>query len=400
MLRASAPPEAVEAFITAIGTAVGDEELRDRVRKIRRVAQILKKGNEDSRKVFGWPTLAEIIGKDSVRLVRNWLGLKDQVEPFPLELVHSVAEFVSLLIPPREPILDGLLLTKSLVEVFSKRGVGKTFFTLSLCLCIARGTGKFMEWPVHKARRVLYVDGEMSGSELQERLRKFCAGNAPRNLDILASDTFYQLFQTSMNLASVAQQEQFMGLLDALEAQGRLQEVVALDNKSALTCGTEENSNTEQQGFGNFLKALRHRGLTAVVVHHAGKTGDQRGASGFEDPFDLVIKLEEPKADDEASIAEGAEFAVSFTKHRNLRKPEPYSVLVELVEDLNGTFDWAITKPKPKKPMLKVLEYLYDKPGVMTQAQVADACGSTRALSKLIKGELRSRQFLSKAVSN
>ena len=151
----------------------------------------------------------------------------------------------------------------------------------------------------------------------------------------------------------------------------------SLDNKSALTWWTEENSNTERQGFGDLEGSpspRANRGRRAP----AGKTRDPRRASGFEDPFDLVI-TGGTKADDEASIAEGAEFAVSFTKHRNLRKPEPYSVLVELVEDLNGTLDWAITKPKPKRPMWKVLEYLYDKPGVITQAQVADALRSTRA---------------------
>jgi hypothetical protein len=225
MLRAGAPQEKVEEFITAIGQTVGDEELRDRVKKVRRCAAILKAGGNDARKVYGWPKLEEFTDRETVRLFRTWLGLAADIEPFPLSLIHSAAEFNALDIPPREPILEGLLLTRSLVEVFAKRGVGKTFFALSMGLAVARGAGKFLEWTVHKARRVLYIDGEMSGAELQERLRKFCGNNAPQNFDILASDTFYQMFETSMNLANAEQQQRFLAMLDALEARERLPEV-------------------------------------------------------------------------------------------------------------------------------------------------------------------------------
>jgi putative DNA primase/helicase len=318
-------------------------------------------------------------------------------EPFPLSLIHSAAEFSALNIPPRESIIDGLMATKTLTEVFAKRGLGKTMLVLYFAVAVARGDKQFLSWTINKARRVLYVDGEMSGSELQERLRKFAGTSMPELLDILASDTFYQTFQRSMNLANEVQQTQFIDMLDALAAIDRAPEVIILDNKSALTFGTEENSSTEQQGFMLLLKALRHKGFTVVVVHHAGKSGDQRGSTGFEDPLDLVLKLEAPVTDENDSLppAEGAAFRITFTKHRGQKRPQPHLLDVELMEDMDGTFDWAIKKPEGKNNLLKVLEYMYDHPEALTQVAIARGVNKdTGYLSTFLKNTLRPRKFV------
>ena len=49
-----------------------------------------------------------------------------------------------------------------------------------------------------------------------------------------------------------------------------------------------------------------------VLVHHAGKGGDQRGTSGREDMLDTVIRLDRVHG----ASNDGAKFIVRFTKCR------------------------------------------------------------------------------------
>jgi len=61
---------------------------------------------------------------------------------------------------------------------------------------------------------------------------------------------------------------------------------------------------------------LRRRAISVIVVHHAGKNGDQRGVSNREDLLDTSISLRRPS---DYSPAEGARFEVHVAKGRGLR---------------------------------------------------------------------------------
>ncbi len=64
-----------------------------------------------------------------------------------------------------------------------------------------------------------------------------------------------------------------------------------------------------------WLLDLRRRGMAVLLVHHAGKSGDQRGTSAREDIMDTVISLRRPTT---YSVAEGARFEVHLTKARGI----------------------------------------------------------------------------------
>src|SRR5690349_10762308 len=88
----------------------------------------------------------------------------------PSELVVvELRDFITRQIPPREQILTPWLLSQSLNMIYAWRGVGKTHVALGIAYAIASG-GKFLGWKAIKPRGVLYIDGEMSASSLQERL--------------------------------------------------------------------------------------------------------------------------------------------------------------------------------------------------------------------------------------
>jgi putative DNA primase/helicase len=350
------------------------------------------------RHVDGFPTMCQIMGDGDAEAFADAVGISkpdsESAKPFPLTLVYSVAQFNELPIRAREYIVEGVLLTQTLAMLYAARGLGKTMLALDLAVNVARGTGKFLVWGIPVARQVLYVDGEMSAAELQERLKKFVGTDVPERLDVIASEKFYHCEESPLNLADVVQQARFVGLLDELKANARNPELIILDNKSALSAGADENSNSEQDSFLAFLRELRHRGHAVLVVHHAGKSGDQRGASRNEDFLDLTIRLDIPGGDEKKprELPRGAAFRLTFTKHRGLR-PDPAMLDVELMEDMDGTFTWGIEKPRRQQNWFRVLDFLYDHASTK-QAQIGDALGIDKSNMSAHVKELRRRSFL------
>ena len=64
------------------------------------------------------------------------------------------------------------------------------------------------------------------------------------------------------------------------------------------------------------------------MIHHQGKTGDQRGTSAKEDILDTVIRLDRPK---DYRSEQGARFEVHLTKARGISaRPEQAELQVEI----------------------------------------------------------------------
>ena len=72
-------------------------------------------------------------------------------------------------------LLDPILPERSLSMLYAPRGVGKTLLSLSIGLAVAGGV-PLLRWSAPRRKRVLYVDGEMPLSSLQERLRAISMG--------------------------------------------------------------------------------------------------------------------------------------------------------------------------------------------------------------------------------
>src|SRR5690606_230736 len=106
-----------------------------------------------------------------------------------------------------------------------------------------------------------------------------------------------------------------------------------------------------------WLLSLRHKGYATLLVHHAGKLGDQRGASRLEDPVDTTIKLTPgtaPKGD-------GASLNLEFTKTRGV-KPQPGYLKLDLVEGEDGVLEWAFGQAQKVTPQDRTLRAIYNGP--------------------------------------
>jgi RecA-family ATPase len=103
-------------------------------------------------------------------------GAEDAARAQKLTCV-SIQEFLSLELPPIDPLLNPWLGKQSLNMAYAWRGVGKTHFALNLAYAVASG-GAFLGWEAPEPNRVLYVDGEMPGASMQERLAGIVKANA------------------------------------------------------------------------------------------------------------------------------------------------------------------------------------------------------------------------------
>ena len=205
-------------------------------------------------------------------------------------------------------ILDPIIPEKGLAMLYASRGTGKTHVALGIAFAVATGS-KFLRWNAPKPRRVLLIDGEMPAAALQERLACIVASAPnspfdPDNIRILAGDLIEE--GGVGNLASAEVQAELDPWLNGAD-------LLIADNLSSLTAVIRDNDAESWGPIQDWLLRLRRRGMSGLIVHHAGKGGQQRGTSRREDVLDTSISLRRPE---DYTPSEGARFEVHFEKHR------------------------------------------------------------------------------------
>jgi len=213
-------------------------------------------------------------------------------------------DLFNLEIRSREMVLAPIIPEKGLVMVYASRGTGKTHVALGIGYAVATG-GQFLRWSAPRPRRVLLIDGEMPASALRERLLATVAASpkqvAPGMFGILAGD----LVETGIgNLGSKNVQAELDRWLEGVE-------LLILDNLSSLTAVLRDNEAASWTPIQDWLLSLRRRGISVLIVHHAGKGGEQRGTSRREDVLDTSISLRRPT---DYVPTQGARFEVHIEK--------------------------------------------------------------------------------------
>lgn len=228
-------------------------------------------------------------------------------EPLRVVDAHS---FLTMEIPPREKLLGPWLLSQSLNMIYARRGTGKTHLALGIGYAVAAGTA-ILGWQAPKARKVLYVDGEMLAGPMQERLADIVQGSEtdpePGMLNILTPDLQKGFMP---NLATVAGQD----ALDEAIPAGT--ELIILDSLSSLMRSAERENDAESwTSVASWVLSQRVAGRSILFLHHAGKSGTQRGTSKREDLLDVVLALR-PPTDHQPN--QGAKFEIHIEKSRAL----------------------------------------------------------------------------------
>ena len=305
--------------------------------------------------------------------------------------VISAADLVKLEIEPREYIVEPFLATQSLNMLYAVRGIGKTWVGFTLAINVARGED-FLGYSVERERNVLYIDGEMPLPDIKERLQGL-AHKPPHNLKILPSDVLFRE-DRPLNIQEPEDRARIERLLADLESDGERPDLLIFDNLSSLSGGIDENDNSALDMFLRWLVGLRHAGYAILMIHHAGKSGTQRGASRREDLLDTSIELKKPakdKDDEEAPEPHsGAHFVLSFPKTRG-RRPEPEELELKLCE-YNGELAWTIGEIRTLDRSIKLLrsiwQYRPEKQKDLTQITGLGAPRISQLCTKLRRRKL------------
>lgn len=179
---------------------------------------------------------------------------------------------------------------------------------------------------------------------LQDRIRQIVASNGLKPpagfLRFVTPDL--QEHGVMPNLGTLAGQAAIEAILG--EAQ-----VIVVDNLSCLVRGGKENEADSWHPVAEWALRMRASGRSVVFIHHAGKGGQQRGASKREDLLDVVIKLQRPT---DYKPEQGARFTVHFEKARSL-----YGALVapfeaQLSEGEDGRSEWVVSEFEDNNQLL------------------------------------------------
>lgn len=258
-------------------------------------------------------------------------------------IICTLKDFMQMEFPKQEMLLSPIISTKSLTMIHAYRGVGKSFFAMSIAYAIATGS-KLLRWEAEKPAKVLYVDGEMSSTALQERFARIAKNfeknekQYTENLKIFAADL--QEFAT-IDIAEPCIQTEIDNMLQGID-------LLVLDNISSLTKVDELDANA-WISIQDWLFDLRKRGIAVLIVHHSGKNGGQRGISKREDILDLVIHLEHARAgrksttEDDDNSSFGGNCKVVFEKNRNLGAKKVSNFDIALTDTDNGGIAWIDT---------------------------------------------------------
>jgi hypothetical protein len=320
-------------LVEVVSRLAGDAEWRDRVRAATDTAKAISAGEPAT----GAPKLVELIadGPALVTKLREWLRLAAPTNDEPdidCPRALTLAEFLAFDFPPRENIMDPVFPRQGLGLIHSWRGLGKTYFALSFGLASAAGA-QFLRWRALRAWKVLFVDGEMRGIDMQTRLAALVKPIEPR-----PDPGAFRVISPDLqphgipDLGTDAGQRWLDAVIDE-------RDLVILDNLSSLV-RSSDNEEEPWLPMLAWLLRLRASGRSAVLVHHDGKNETQRGISRREDQMDTVFhlrKAHDPKRTD------GARFLVDYGKHRGFygKDAEPFEAT--LIESESGGLTWAMT---------------------------------------------------------
>jgi len=230
------------------------------------------------------------------------------------------------------------------------------------------------------------VDGELPASTLQQRIRSIEAG-VPESEPKLPAQDFLRIITPDMQSQPMPDLATFEGqALVERELSGA--ELLVLDNLSALCRSGKENEGESWLPVQGWLLRLRQQGLSVLLVHHAGKSGLQRGTSRREDLLDTVIALQHPS---DYAASEGLRCEVRYEKNRGFHGDEakPFEVRMQL--EGSGAAHWNMHDAQDA--LLERAASLY-RDGVSIRG-AADELGVSKGKAERLRAKAKEQGLLS-----
>lgn len=198
-------------------------------------------------------------------------------------LAEAILDYAALMDrPPLRPLIPGVLNVDTVAMLYAPPATFKTFLALWIAACVALGH-TWAARPVD-AGPVLYIAAE-GVAGMQKRV---AALSWRLNAGQPIPDFF--IYPQPVNLTSDSDVEELVALVT-----DRGFRLVVLDTLVKVAGGAEENENSAMTRVTNAAERIKRAGnggTTVLLIHHAGKSGDYRGASALEGNVDTVLKLD------------------------------------------------------------------------------------------------------------
>ncbi len=172
----------------------------------------------------------------------------------------SIDDFLNIDFPKREMLLSPFLPEQGLCLIYAKCGVGKTHVALGIAYAVASG-GTFLKWKAPHPKKVLYVDGEMPATSMQERLRRIEISQDVK----LPSPDYFKLITPDL-------QEGPMPDLSTQEGRNLIEEhiedrdLIIIDNISTLFKSGIENDAESWKPGQEWALSLHRRGKSVLFT--------------------------------------------------------------------------------------------------------------------------------------
>ena len=292
--------EIIEAFCYATNDL---REIENRKRKIKYV----EKNPESAFRIKG---LCEYAGVDHTSpLAKAFDELKPETEEDEKEKPEipqglttlTLNQFVAKTYPPITYYMYPIISNECLGMIFALPGKGKTLFALELAWRCSQGLD-FMDWKFNnmiKPPPVLYVEGEMSATQVQDRVSSMVERD--RGLKDFDLDNFYiavlkeQPNESYQKLKTPEGRLNVQNSADMIYKKTGKKPIIFLDNVRFLMGNFNEKEGQDWIDFVLWLATLRAKGYSTYFLHHAVNTGEKASGSGYQDSnLDVNIKLSQP----------------------------------------------------------------------------------------------------------
>jgi hypothetical protein len=204
--------------------------------------------------------------------------------------------------------------------IFAGAKTGKSLLTLYVAACLATGRA-CLRRPAGDPLKVLYLDYEMTASDLRERLEAF--GFGPEDAELLQANLPYALLpslpplDTAEGGRAVVQAAKMLGV-----------DIVIIDTTGRAVQGDENDADTYRAMYRHTGLWFKQAGIAYARLDHAGKDTEkgQRGSSAKNDDVDVVWRM--IRRDNQALRLTATHRRINWV---------PQEVDVTVTEDADGT---------------------------------------------------------------
>ena len=325
----------IKSFIERLCNAVGESSIHTK-KRLEKVDRFRENLDDPDKRVWGVQKLTELCGVDK----KIGLDFIDAIKPEQEKTTRKeivtlkLGEFLTKQYPPTEYLQYPITAKGKIVQVWANAGHGKTWFCLEWAGAIANAQS-FLKWKYPDGKEpescpVLYVEGEMSVSELQDRLlliqERYIDQKKGFNIDYFyIAPLREQPEQTFESLTSKAGRDNVENTAKRIFKETGKKPFIFLDNITALTV-MQEKEGADWVELVQWLNRLRAQDYGVIFMHHGTKAGDTSSGSNLKErSIDISIHLSIPEdeelldLDDEKNTQIKIQFdkwrEFNFTKH-------------------------------------------------------------------------------------